>query len=195
MRSLRVALVTLVAAIAVGLGPTAAVAQPYPVIDVDISVGSGVVRIGTTVTIYGAGYLPFERIRIVVTFRVPPRATPRPLPAMPGLLPAVAEQTVQTDRAGKFTANVAMNDSGTATIFAAGARSGRVSSATVQSLPAAHARAGSEVSGGGRAQLPVTGSDGDLLARQALVGVVALLAGGGLLWLSARRRRHTVGRD
>jgi hypothetical protein len=145
-----------------------------------------VVTAGGTVTVPGVGFLPSERIRVVVTYSG---------------VTTTDEQAATADATGSFTANVKITQPGTATIQAIGTQSGLITSTVVQSLPATGGGSaqgsaqGSGAESGGEATMPVTGSDGDLLVRQVLVAVVALLAGAGLVWLSARRRRPAVRRD
>ncbi|GAA1773388.1 hypothetical protein GCM10009681_51080 [Luedemannella helvata] len=192
---------TSLATLAVALGPTtAAAAQPYPVIGPELSVDSATITAGTSVVLQGVGYLPSEDVRIGLMFT---RGAVSGSAARVG--PDASEvEVVTADASGAFTTDVPVDQAGTALISATGETSDRTTSTTVLVLPE-----GTVVetggpggpggpgagAGGGGGGLPVTGSDGGLLVRQALLGGVTLLAGVFLVWLSMRRRRRATAGD
>ncbi|MFC7483855.1 hypothetical protein ACFQX7_32810 [Luedemannella flava] len=175
------------------LGPrTAALAQPYPVVDAGLQADTGIVQIGGTVTVRGSGFRPFERVRVIVYYGRPPANAPRPANELTAAQ-VDTEIWVDADANGNIAVEVPITQEGTATIFAVGAESGRVTAVVVEGvtqLPVVGGTPTPAVSptGGG---LPVTGADSGLVAGNILIGIAAIGVGVALVWLSARRRRRT----
>src|SRR4051794_26937998 len=120
MHSLRLLMAILLAGGAAAAWPTVVSAQPYPAGTPRIGVDTGAAVEGSATTVTGSGFLPFETIRIVVTFSGPARAV------RSGASRAAPGKTVEVraDAGGTFTAQVPLTGRGTATIVATGLESG-----------------------------------------------------------------------
>lgn len=175
MRVVRTLVPLILAALAVGLPATAAVADEYPPPPPALVATPGAVIAGSTTTVTGTGFGPNDLVTLTITYQVNAAPAPDGAAYVPVGYSAAARQQVQADANGSFTTVVRLTTPGLAIITATGSPSGRTASTTVRVLPVGGA-------------LPVTGSSTNY-AGLALAGS-AVAAAGALLVVLARSRRQ-----
>jgi membrane anchored protein len=196
LRIRRVIGVLIAVALAVLGAPATASAEPYPAQPPPSSVSHGTVPNGGKVTFSGRGFLPFERISIVVNF-APSNSTAAFRPSSAdGFVPAGARLArrstliVIADKTGAFSVEVQLSQIGSATLVATGLTSGHTVTAHVEVLgPAAPHHGGGGRPADDHPALPTTGQSGRLLLTIVSSGAAAVLLGGVLLSFARRRRR------
>ncbi len=186
---------TVFVAVLVGLivAPTAAFAatSAYPPPPPPLTVSSTTITAGGAVTISGTGMDPNETVAISVTVSASGLRS-----AGAAFVDDVPPFTVQATAAGTFTASVTLNTTGVNTITATGQTSGRSESVQVTvTAPASTSTAPSTVATvqgnqgtGGGGNLSYTGTNRDMIVFGAIGGVLAIIIGGGLIWLGVSRR-------
>ena len=151
----RFAIATVVAIAVLAISPSAALAaspspSTYQAVNPSLTVSSGSISAGGSVTVSGVGYDPNETVDITVVYGPGPKAAGAGSQSAHGL----SVQTVNfvrqlvaahaaVDGKGAFTQQLTLSTAGTATISATGAQSGRTSASTVNVMPAAAVASGS----------------------------------------------------
>ena len=168
---------------------TAAVAAPYPPASPALTVSSTSVTAGGSVTLSGDGFDANESI--VISDEV--RAAGSGLRATGGAFVAASTlTTVTADASGSFSATVTLNAVGQHAITATGQTSGRSVTVIVTVTAAESTGSGAAVApgeAGGNGGLSYTGTNQSMIVFGALGGLLAIIIGGGLLWLGVSRRR------
>ena len=218
MRLHRIIGLLVAVATAVLVAPAAAFADPYPAESPPGSVSDGTVSPGGTVTFSGRGFLPFERISIVITVAGPDTPAAFRGNSAGGFVPAAVQLprrwtlVVTADRNGEFSVQVPLSQVGTATLVATGLTSGVTVTAYVTvvappdrdndggdggdtpdddtpgSKTPGTGSPGDDDPGDDDPALPTTGQSGTLLLRFVSGGAAAVLLGGVLLGFARRRR-------
>ena len=172
-------------------------AYPPPPITVIVNVNISIVINGDVIIFTGSGFDPGELISILTSFSAPSGL--RSSSALTDLA-AAQKQTTTADSSGAFSADVQLNQVGTATITATGVSSGKTASAVVtvlaagSTIPAGTSGSSTYVSSGtSSTELASTGAS---IAGPIAIGVAALFAGLALLFFGTRgviRRKSTGG--
>lgn len=191
MRAYRMLGLLIATAMALILAPAAARAEPYPAQPPASTVSEGVVNDDDSVVFSGKGFLPFEKISVTVSYGG--SDSNAALQDSPGgfVLAALPERrraaiTVTATAQGTFSIRLKLSQLGDATLVATGLTSG----VTVQENVTVVDTTGGEDHPAGGA-LPLTGSDGRVLAYTLYGGLGAVLIGAGAIWLARTRRRTT----
>lgn len=169
--------------------PMTAAAAPgdYPPTAPDLTVSATTVVAGGSVTIAGENYTPGETINITVS------TNPNGLHYSVGAFVKAADQTTTANAEGSFSATVTLAQVGLTTITAAGASSGKTTSVTVRVTGEVTVSMAPANQGGGGG-LSYTGVNRTGLILGAVSGALAIIIGGGLLWLGMTRRRRVHAR-
>lgn len=169
---------------------------PPPPATVIVNVNISITINGDVIIFTGSGFDPGELISILTSFSAPSGL--RSSPALTGLA-AAQKQTTTADSSGAFSADVQLNQVGTATITATGLTSGKTASAVVtvlaagSTIPPGTSGSSTYVSGTSSTELASTGAS---IAGPIAIGVAALFAGLALLFFGTRgviRRKSTGG--
>jgi hypothetical protein len=182
------------------IAPGAAHAEPYPAEPPASEISEGTVSDGGAVTFTGEGFLPGETIAITIRYEgsdstaAHDGSAGRFVPAV-ATLQRRAAMNVTASAEGTFSVQLTLTQVGTATLTATGLTSGVTVTQPVEVVADEDGDSGDDsddTSAGGGSTLPTTGPSGRGLALGIYVGLGAIVAGAGVLWLTrARRRRPT----
>lgn len=189
VRRLVVLLAAMIGLVAVPVTAMAAPA-PYPPGAPSITLSPSTITLGGTITISGTGFGPGEVIDI--TFTVQSTGLRAHGAAFVAL--ATPAQHVTASAEGSFTTSAVMDTEGTIQITATGETSGFTASATETVTAAASTTTAATVATTtAAAGLPNTGVNRTMLVIGIVGGALAIIIGGGLVWLGASRRpRHSA---
>jgi LPXTG-motif cell wall-anchored protein len=203
VRSRRIIGFLVAVATSVLVAPAAALADPYPAAPPPSSVSRGTVSEGGTVTFSGRGFLPFEKISIVIRFAGSNSTAALQQNSADGFVLAAvwlsrrSALVITADRTGAFSVELSLTQVGRAALVATGLTSGVTVTAYVEVVTPTDRHDGGGGERGGpshhddSANLPTTGHSGTTLLLTVSSGAAAVLVGGGLLLFVRRRRDNT----